>query len=267
MFRHNSLKARIAAGETVFGAWVGSGHPGNAEVLSHIGFDFLVIDQEHGQGDLSSTATSVLLAEAHTPCVVRVPEANALYLKQALDRGITGFMVPSVTGPEMARQMVAATRYPPDGTRGYAAAVVRGSRFGMEPGYLEKANANTLLMAQIESADAVERIPEMAAIEGVDVLFIGPNDLAGSIGRLEQLDHPEVVALLERAEQLIRQSGKPMGTIPSAARSLEETLALGYTVLVGPHDVALLRDGARQALAGYRALATGKTEGGKVSGY
>ncbi len=267
MFRHNRLKQRIAAGETVFGAWVGTGHPGNAEILSHVGFDFLVIDQEHGQGDLGATASAVLLAEMHTPCVVRTPDASPLYLKQALDRGITGFMVPSVTGPDMATQLVSATRYPPQGSRGYAASVVRGSSFGHEPGYMAKANANTLLMAQIESAEAVERIPEMGAIDGVDVLFIRPNDLAGSIGRLEQLDHPDVLALIARAETLIKATGKPMGTIPSTARSLQQTLALGYRVIVGPHDVALLRDGARQALTGFRSLLGGGAATGSGSGY
>lgn len=267
MYQDNRIKARLAGGEQLFGAWVGSGHPGNAEVMSHAGFDLLVVDNEHGQGDLASTVQSTLVAR-QTPCVVRVPSADPVWIKQALDRGLTSFMIPSVTGPAMARDMVAATRYPPKGNRGYAAGVVRASTFGLEQGYLAKADDNILLIAQIESHDTIALIPEIAAIDGIDMLFIGPNDLAGSIGRLEQLAHPDVVALIDQAEALMRQTGKPMGTITSPARSMAELIARGYQMIIGPHDVAMLRDASRASVEGFAdALRGGKAPTGPSSSY
>ena len=163
-------------------------------------------------------------------------------------------MIPSVETAAAARAAVAACRYPPDGLRGYAAGVVRASTFGLEPGYLAKANGNLLLVLQIESAAAVENAAEICAVEGVDVVFIGVNDLGGSIGRLEQLDHPDVRSLVRRAEEVILASGKPMGTVPSAEASWQELFARGYRMVVGPHDVILLREAARAAWSEYRSF-------------
>jgi 4-hydroxy-2-oxoheptanedioate aldolase len=147
---------------------------------------------------------------------------------------------------------VAACRYPPQGARGYAAGVIRASTFGLEPDYVTKANGNLLLVLQIESAAAIEHAAEICAVEGVDVVFIGVNDLAGSIGRLEQLDHPDVRSLVTRLEDIILASGKPMGTVPSAGASWQELFARGHRLVVGPHDVVLLREAARAAWAEYR---------------
>jgi 4-hydroxy-2-oxoheptanedioate aldolase len=262
MYRCNVLKARIEAGESVFGAWVGSGSPVAAELLGHVGFDFLVLDQEHGAGELSDAVSSLrAAASSGTPCIVRAPWNDPIWLKRILDAGADSIMIPSVETAAAAMAAVAACRYPPQGTRGYAAGVVRASTFGLEPGYVAKANGNHLIVLQIESAAAVEHAAEICAVEGVDVVFIGVNDLAGSIGRLEQLDHPEVRALVRRAEEIILASGKPMGTVPSAGASWQELFARGYRMVVGPHDVMLLREAAVAALREYRSLReTGDTQ-------
>ena len=258
MYRPNVLKARLAAGESVYGAWVGSGAPGNAELLAHVGFDFLVIDQEHGSGELSDAVQALRAAEASgTPCIVRAPWNDPIWLKRILDAGADSIMIPSVETAAAAKAAVAACRHPPQGTRGYAAGVVRASTFGLESGYVAKANGNLLIVLQIESAAAVEHAAGICAVEGVDVVFIGVNDLAGSIGRLEQLDHPEVRALVRRVEDVILASGKPMGTVPSAGASWQDLFARGYRMVVGPHDVILLREAARAALREYRSLRNG----------
>jgi 4-hydroxy-2-oxoheptanedioate aldolase len=255
MYRSNLLKARLEAGESVYGAWVGSGSPVAAELLGHIGFDFLVLDQEHGAGELSDAVSSLrAAASSGTPCIVRAPWNDPIWLKRILDAGADSIMIPSVETAAAARAAVAACRYPPQGTRGYAAGVVRASTFGLEPGYVPKANGNLLIVLQIESAAAVEHAAEICAVEGVDVVFIGVNDLAGSIGRLEQLDHPEVRGLVRRAEEIILASGKPIGTVPSAGASWQELFARGYRMVVGPHDVILLREAALAALREYRSL-------------
>ena len=262
MYRPNALKARLEAGDSVYGAWVGSGSPGNAELLGHVGFDFLVLDQEHGAGELSDAVDALRAAESSgTPCVVRAPWNDPIWLKRILDAGADSVMVPAVETAAAANAAVAACRYPPQGTRGYAAGVVRGSTFGLEPGYVGKANGNLLIVLQIELAAAVENAAEICAVEGVDVVFIGVNDLAGSIGRLEQLDHPEVRHLVRRAEDIILASGKPMGTVPSAGASWQELFARGYRMVVGPHDVVLLREAARAALREYQSFC-GSGDGG-----
>jgi 4-hydroxy-2-oxoheptanedioate aldolase len=160
-------------------------------------------------------------------------------------------MIPSVETAAAAVAAVRACHYPPQGTRGYAAGVVRASTFGLEPDYIHKANENLLTVVQIESAAAVEQVAEICAVEGVDVVFIGVNDLAGSIGRLEQLDQPDVRSLVRRAEDIILASGKPMGTVPSAGASWQELFERGYRMVLGPHDIILLRDAARIALRDY----------------
>ncbi|HEX6016091.1 MAG TPA: aldolase/citrate lyase family protein [Geminicoccaceae bacterium] len=255
MYRPNVLKTQLKAGESVYGAWVGGGSPGNAELLGHVGFDFLVLDQEHGAGELSHAVEALrAVASSGTPCVVRAPWNDPIWLKRILDAGADSVMIPAVETAAAAKAAVAACRYPPQGTRGYAAGVVRASTFGLEPGYVAKANGNLLIVLQIESAAAVENAAEICAVEGVDVVFIGVNDLAGSIGRLEQLDHPDVLSLVRRAEEIIIASGKPMGTVPSAGASWQELFARGYRMVVGPHDVILLRDAALAALREYQSL-------------
>jgi 4-hydroxy-2-oxoheptanedioate aldolase len=266
MYRRNVLKTQLKAGESVYGAWVGGGSPGNAELLGHVGFDFLVLDQEHGAGELSDAVEALRAVESSgTPCVVRAPWNDPIWLKRILDAGADSVMIPAVETAAAAKAAVAACRYPPQGTRGYAAGVVRASTFGLEPGYVAKANGNLLIVLQIESAAAVEHAAEICAVEGVDVVFIGVNDLAGSIGRLEQLDHPDVRSLVRRAEDVILASGKPMGTVPSAGASWRELFERGYRMVVGPHDVILLRDSARAALQDYKDFQAGKAPSGSAA--
>ena len=262
MYRTNVLKARLEAGDSIYGAWIGSGSPGNAELLGHVGFDFLVVDQEHGAGELSDAVDALRAVESSgTPCVVRAPWNDPIWLKRLLDAGAKSVMIPSIETAAAAKAAVSACRYPPQGTRGYAAGVVRASTFGFEPGYVDKANRNLLIVLQIESAAAVEHAAEICAVEGVDVVFIGVNDLAGSIGRLEQLDHPDVRSLVRRAEDVILASGRPMGTVPSAGASWQELFARGYRMVVGPHDVILLREAARAAWRDYQSF---RGTGGKA---
>jgi 4-hydroxy-2-oxoheptanedioate aldolase len=212
-----------------------------------------VIDQEHGAGGMADAVAALRAAESSgTPCIVRAPWNDPIWLKRILDAGAEAVMIPSVETAAAALAAVRACHYPPQGTRGYAAGVVRASTFGLEPNYTHKANENLLTVLQIESAAAVAQAAEICAVEGVDVVFIGVNDLAGSIGRLEQLDHPEVRSLVRRAEEIILASGKPMGTVPSAGASWKELFARGYRMVVGPHDIILLRDAARLAVQDYR---------------
>ncbi|OBZ95840.1 4-hydroxy-2-oxovalerate aldolase [Pararhizobium polonicum] len=263
MFKPNRLKAQLLAGETVYGCWVGGGSPTNAEILGHIGFDFLLVDHEHGVGE-SREIMETLRAIQTTPALVRVPWNDHVFLKRVIDAGVQSVMIPSVDTAEAARAAVRACLYPPHGIRGYAAGVVRASTFGLEPDYIHKANGEMLIAVQLESYTAVENAVEIAAVEGADIIFIGVNDLAGSIGRLEQTGHPDVQALVRKAEAAIRASGKIMGTVPNGGASVGQLIERGYRVIAGPHDVALLRDAGLAALADYKALRSKLANGDAV---
>ncbi len=185
---------------------------------------------------------------------MRVPSNDEVALKRALDTGVAGVMVPAVNTADEAAAAVAACHYPPRGRRGMAAAIVRGADYGLRAAeYIESAGTALLVMCQIESAEAVENVTAIAAVEGVDMLFVGPFDLSASVGYLGQPDHPEVRALIARVEVAARSAGKHLGAIPTPERSAAELVAAGYELIIADADVLLLRDGARASLAQLRA--------------
>jgi 4-hydroxy-2-oxoheptanedioate aldolase len=191
MFRQNRLKQRILAGEKSFGTWLQSGCPTFAEIASTAGFDFFVMDQEHGPGGLE-TAMEMARAAACAPAtaMVRVPSSHPTYLKRLIDAGIEGILVPMVESAAEAEQVVKACRYPPRGNRGNAADIARCSGYGLQADYLARADDNLLIAVQIETAEAVAHAAEIAAVDGVDLVFIGPTDLSGSIGLMGQTGRP-----------------------------------------------------------------------------
>lgn len=249
----NILKKKLADNAPLFGVWLQSGSPVVAEILSQVGFDFMLLDLEHGQGELADAIAVLRCAQiGGTPCIVRVPSADPIFLKRILDAGFNSIMVPSIETAEEARMVVSACRYPPHGRRGYAASAVRASGYGIVTNYMSRANDELLLILQIESAAAVERAAEICAVEGVDVPFLGVNDTAGSIGLLEQLDRPEVRALVEKAETAMKSSGKPMGTVPNAGADWKALVDAGYRLVPVASDVALLHGAGLDVLSEVR---------------
>lgn len=247
----NRLKQRISAGEQVAAAWVELGNPDIAEIMVHHGWSTIVIDGEHGVGDLDDWVAVARAAEgAGADVVLRVPDGSDTMLKRVLDRGFRSLIVPMVNTADQARQIVSACRYPGAGRRGYAAPIVRASDWGARPGYArEEANDEILLMLQCEHIEAVENLPEIAAVDGVDLIFIGPNDLAGSIDHLERMLEPAPQDLLRRIEAGAAAAGKPLATILGAGRGWAELRALDYRFMIGPNDISLLIAGARGAAA------------------
>jgi len=245
MLKPNLLKQRLLRGDALFGCWIETGSATNAEILAHQGFDFLVLDLEHGQGGLGEAIDMLRAVEASaTPAIVRVPSSDPIFLKRILDAGALSLMIPSVETAQEAQAVVQSCRYPPQGRRGYAAPIVRASTYGRASDYMRRANEELLLVIQIESEAAVGRAAEICAVEGVDVPFLGVNDMAGSIGRLEELDRPEVRRLVAQAEVAMRASGKPMGTVPSAGASWQSLFESGYRLVPLANDVSLMRDAA-----------------------
>lgn len=237
------------SGETVTAAWLEIGSPDVAELLVHCGWDVVVIDCEHGTFGLEEGLNMIRAVEAAGgQAVVRVPDSEDATLKRALDRGARSIMVPMVQTAEIARRIASACLYPPRGRRGYAAPIVRASSFGAVADYARaQAHGETLLMVQIEHPDAINQVAEIAGIDGVDMVFIGPNDMAAAMGHVEDMDRSEVHGALARIEEQARQGGLKLGTVLGAGRDYAALKKEGYGLIVGPCDIALLADAARAA--------------------
>ncbi|KQZ83053.1 2-dehydro-3-deoxyglucarate aldolase [Microbacterium sp. Root166] len=241
--------ALASAERPLAGMWVCSGSPLVAEICAGAGLDWLLIDMEHSPNGLESVLAQLQAVAAYpvTP-VVRVPIGDVVTLKQVLDLGAQNILVPMVSSAAEATEIVAAVRYPPRGRRGVGSALARSGRWNRVEDYLAGADDHVSLFVQIETVGGVEAAAEIAAVDGIDGVFVGPSDLAASMGLLGQQTHPDVVAAVLRAFDAVRATGTPVGVNafdPAAARSYLDAGA--RFILVGA-DVALLARGS-EALA------------------
>jgi 2-dehydro-3-deoxyglucarate aldolase/4-hydroxy-2-oxoheptanedioate aldolase len=254
----NQFKRAILAGTSVpYGVWLVSGAPATAEALGSAGFDFLVVDTEHTPIDPPQVA-DVLRTMAGTPAsaVVRPAWNDMVLIKRLLDTGAQTLLIPFVQNAEEAKRAVAYTRYPPDGVRGVAA-VHRGSRWGNVPNYQKAAAAEICVIVQIETAAAVEHLPAIAAVPGVDSLFIGPADLAASMGHLGDFNHPDVQAKIRHAVELCRKAGKPVGTVGPNPEMVIRYLEYGFTWIAINSDIGMMVGRATEWLGKVKAGAPG----------
>lgn len=240
------------------GIWICSGSPVAAEIVAGSGIDWVLIDQEHGPNDLGTTLTQLQVVAAYpvTP-VVRVPSHDPVTIKQVLDLGAQTLLVPMVSSADQARELVRAVHYPPRGIRGVGSALARSARWNRVDGYLTDAAEHVSLFVQIETAEGVDAAAEIAAVDGVDGVFVGPSDLAASMGVIGQQTHPDVVANVHRTFEAVRAAGRPVGVNafdPAMARSYLDAGA--SFVLVGA-DVAILARGT-EALAAKFSTGTGE---------
>lgn len=243
-----NLKARLKAGEKLLGAWTMSDSPDNAEVMALSGIDFVLMDHEHGQAAIPD-AIAQLRAIQGTKCagLLRAPWNDMVFIKRVLDAGIHGIMVPQVNNVEEAKAAVAACRYPPLGIRG-AAGGTRAASYGLDMGYYERAADELLIIVQIETPQAVENAAGIAAVDGVDVIFIGPRDLSATIGKLNQMDDPELRALIAKVEQATLKSGKALGTVAPTGTLAKQLFDRGYSFIISGSDLTHLRAGVTQMM-------------------
>jgi 4-hydroxy-2-oxoheptanedioate aldolase len=228
------------------GMWVSSGSALVAEICAGSGLDWLLIDMEHAPNGLESVLGQLQAAAAYpVTSVVRVPVNDPVIIKQVLDLGAQNILVPMVDSADEAAAAVRAIRYPPDGVRGVGSALGRAGRWNRAAGYLSAPQVSVIV--QIESIAAVEHVEEIAA-SGVDGIFIGPSDLAASMGFLGQQEHPDVVAAVERCIKAARKLAVPVGVNAFAPAMADRYLAAGVSFVVVGADVALLARGS-EALA------------------
>lgn len=241
----NRFKARLAARETQIGLWVGLGDPSVAELCAGAGFDWLVIDGEHGPNGLRDVLAQLrAIGDASAP-VVRVRENDRAILKQMLDIGAQTLLVPMIESGADAQAAVQSVLYPPAGVRGVGAALARASGYSAIPDYLRTANDQICLLLQIESRAGLAALDDILAVEGVDGIFVGPADLAADMGHLGRPGAPEVQAAVTDALTRIRAAGRAAGILTSDPDLARDYRALGVEFLAIGSDVGVLSAGLR----------------------
>jgi 4-hydroxy-2-oxoheptanedioate aldolase len=245
--RPNRVKQLLRAGEPALGTFMALGSTLGAEQLAHVGFDWLVIDQEHGAIDATLTQSLLqAISATETVPLIRVPWNSGDWIKRALDAGAYGLVVPMVCDRADAEAAVQATRYPPLGARS-----IGGSRTRLYGGadYVEHANEEILLIVQIEHKKAVENAREILSVPGIDGYFIGPGDLCASLGlpNTWDPDFPEYWAALEKVDRVARELGVP-GGIHSSPGRVTAMLERGYRFIAIGFDISFMASAATAAL-------------------
>ena len=236
----NPLKHALRAGRPQIGIWSSLANHVAVEIVAGAGFDFLVLDTEHAPNELPMVQSQLQAAVGGTAApVVRPAWNDPVLFKRLLDIGVQSFIVPMIQSAEEARRAVAATRYPPAGIRGVSVAT-RANRYGRVKDYLHLANAEICLHLQLETRAALRSLEAIAAVEGVDGLFIGPSDLAADLGHLGDSGHPEVRAAIEDALIRIRKAGKVAGILAPVEADARRWLELGATFVAVGSDLGLL---------------------------
>ncbi len=248
----NPFKNALAARQAQVGLWLSMADAYSAEACATAGFDWLLIDGEHAPNNVLSILPQLQSVAAYrSHPVVRAVNGDTALIKQLLDIGAQTLLVPMVDTAEQAAALVSATRYPPEGIRGVGAAVARASRWGARRDYLDEANDEVCLLVQAETRTALQNLEAICAVDGVDGVFIGPADLAASMGHRGKAGHPEVLAAIDDAIRTIVTSGKAAGTLTSDATLARRYLDLGATFVAVGLDITLLVQATRRLAADF----------------
>jgi 4-hydroxy-2-oxoheptanedioate aldolase len=248
----STFASALRSGHAQIGMWVASGSPYCAEICAGSGLDWLLIDCEHSPNDVGTLLPQLQAVAAYpVHVVVRPPVADRVIIKQLLDIGVRNLLVPMIDTAEQAREVIEATRYPPRGVRGVGAALARASRWSRIPGYLQHADDGIGVVVQVESERGLAEIESIAAVDGVDGIFIGPSDLAASLGHLGHPEHPEVRAAIEGAITAIAATGKAPGVNAFVEADARRGLELGCRFVLVGADVTLLARGSEDLAARY----------------
>ncbi|MEZ0168511.1 4-hydroxy-2-oxoheptanedioate aldolase [Microvirga sp. TS319] len=250
----NAFKAALRNGRSQIGLWLALASPYVAEVCAGAGYDWLLVDAEHGPNDIPLLAAQLqAIAGSASHPVVRVPIGETWIIKQVLDIGAQTLLVPMVESAEQARALVRATRYPPDGVRGVGAALARASNYNRISDYLQTANEQICLLVQVESRAGLAAIEEIASVDGVDGIFIGPADLAADMGHLGVPGVADVQSAVRDGLSRILASGKAAGILTADVDLAQSYVELGASFVAIGSDVGVLAGGATRLLSQFAA--------------
>lgn len=249
----NHFKHRLAERQWQVGLFVGIGSACSTEILAGAGFDWLVIDAEHSPNNPLTVLAQLQAAAAYpVQVLVRPPSHDPALIKQYLDAGAQTLLLPLVDDAAQAAALVRAMRYPPRGIRGVAASLARAARWNGIPDYVRQADAEVCLVVQVETRLGLENLDAILAVDGVDAVFIGPADLAASLGHLGEAGHPEVRAAIEDALRRIVAAGKAAGVFVTDAALAARYRALGASFVAVGGDTTLLRGAAVKLADAFR---------------
>lgn len=245
--RENRFKKGLAGGVRQVGFWLTLASPNATEVVAGAGFDWLLIDMEHAANEVPTVVDHLRAAITGGPAepVVRVPWNEPVVVKRLLDCGARSLMFPYIQNADDARRAVASTRYPPQGIRGFSG-VSRATNFGRVRDYVGRCEEEICVIAQIESPGALTAIPEIAAVPGIDGVFIGPNDLAANMGFVGRASAPEVRVEIDKGLALIRASGKPAGLLNFSESDALAQFQAGFTFIAVGSDTGVLARNAEK---------------------
>lgn len=243
----NSFKRDLLAGQRLIGCWCSLASPISTEVLGLAGFDWVLLDGEHSPNEVTSFIPQLMaLKDSRSAPVVRPSSNNAVEIKRLLDIGFYNFLIPFVESSDDARRAVAATRYPPQGVRGVSVSQ-RNNRYGTVADYFKVINEQICVAVQIESRAGVAAVRDIAAVDGVDCIFVGPSDLAAALGHLGNPSHPEVQQAIAAIFADAKACGKPSGTLAPVEADARRYMEMGATFVAVGSDLGAFRN-ATQAL-------------------
>lgn len=249
----NTLRRDLRAGKTLIGCWASLASPITTEVLGVAGFDWVLLDGEHSPNDVTTFIPQLMaLKDSASAPVVRPSSNDAVEIKRLLDAGFYNFLVPFVESADDARRAVAATRYPPQGIRGVSVSQ-RSNRYGAVKDYLQHINEQIAVIVQIESQDGLRAVREIAAVDGVDAVFVGPSDLAAAMGHLGNSAHPEVQAAIASVFAEVQAIGKPLGILAPVEADARRYMAMGASFVAVGSDLGVFRSGTQALIDRYRA--------------
>ncbi|MFN8009361.1 MAG: aldolase/citrate lyase family protein [Terriglobia bacterium] len=256
-----SIRRQALDGQVLSGTFLNLASSLTVEIAGNAGFDWLLIDLEHGSGDQTELVHQ-LQAAACTPAapIVRIAWNEAPRFKRVLDLGPSGVMVPYINTAEEARQAVRAMRYPPQGIRGVAS-LNRACGFGKDfEHYFATANDQLLTVLQIETRQAVEQVEAIASVDGADVLFVGPTDLCASLGVERRLDHPEFLKAVTKVVAACKQQGKAAGILVSDSEQVESMVGRGFTFVAIGSDAGLVAAGMQRLSSSFKKFKKAKPD-------
>lgn len=241
----NPFKQALENRRKLAGSWIMTSSPNAAEAMAWAGLDFIIVDMEHTDASLSDVI-GILRAIAATPtqAIVRPPSGDAVLIRRLLDAGAMNIMVPFVDTPEQAAAIVSATRYPPEGQRGFAL-MHRGCRYAQDTSYLDRINNDICFIAQIETRAAVDNINAIAMVKGVDALFYGPGDLSAVVGELGNTTGDKVKALMADAVKRCRDLGVASGTLAPNLEAAQWSREQDFDFISVSNDLGLIVQGSK----------------------